>query len=861
MKNKNIILLILTILFCQYVQGQESHGGVPLTFNLEKNELQNLKSITINKKELPLIDNTKEQTDAEKYALSKGFEKNKFYGKGITVDIDIKKEATFQLIGKTGKLYLLEITSPSANALQVFFDSFKLPTGGRMFIYNKDKSMYLGSFTEKNRFIDNSLGTQFINGNTLIIEYYEPNEVEFESEIHIKKIVHTFSEHGPWDNSLKMIENNKSSGSCNINVACELGNGWDREKRSVAIIVGETFDDPPYWGFCSGALVNNTCQDGRPLFLTARHCAGFESPDLLSNLSNWIFIFNYETTGCTDNTYLLSPNPNNSVYGAWILTGDDKGTCESDIHIQNSNEHVKKTISLTSDYLLLELNVLPAVLEGWNATYAGWDINVSAAITSPYTVGIHHPKGDIKKISKDNNPPISSYYQESIEMANGSFMNCDHDDYKHWEVVWDQGTTEGGSSGSPLFNSNHKIIGQLHGGAASCNNPTGSDSYGKLSESWMHGGLAFWLDPCITGATSIGTYNPSNINEHCYNGIQDSGETGVDCGGTCPSCDWVNSQGWGMNSCNNGIKDPDEIGIDCGGPCRPCGGAAQCSNCKKDGDETGVDCGGSCAPCNDNCTTNQITYNTTNFPSRTSASDYIVAQNNVSIQTGQEIEFKAANSITLNPGFTAQFGSTFSANITPCDCKQMCPVNEVFGYINNQLCYHVSGYNRYHIKIINRWENTVYENSGYISDNLACVFDHSNFNHYGSFAVLITFYSDCLNQHVDFNQWIYHSNGKSSDEDISIITQEDYLNNIKDIEDRDLKIYPNPTNEQITIECYPYTDIVSAIIYDMSGKIVYSSNKVNNGKQTIDVSKFANGLYLLKINDSGKYYTRKFEKN
>lgn len=50
------------------------------------------------------------------------------------------------------------------------------------FFYDKDKAMFLGSFTNQNNLINNQFGTQFINGNTVVIEYYEPNNVEFENK-------------------------------------------------------------------------------------------------------------------------------------------------------------------------------------------------------------------------------------------------------------------------------------------------------------------------------------------------------------------------------------------------------------------------------------------------------------------------------------------------------------------------------------------------------------------------------------------------------------------------------------------------------------------------------------------------------
>ena len=79
-------------------------------------------------------------------------------------------------------------------------------------------------------------------------------------------------------------------------------------------------------------------------------------------------------------------------------------------------------------------------------------------------------------------------------------------DRSHLWVIWDRGTTEGGSSGSPLFDQNKRVIGQLHGGVGQCTNV--NDWYGRLSTSWQGGGtsgsrLADFLDSLSTGAMTL----------------------------------------------------------------------------------------------------------------------------------------------------------------------------------------------------------------------------------------------------------------------------------------------------------------------------------------------------------------------
>ncbi|HWZ89664.1 MAG TPA: hypothetical protein VNW92_12460 [Polyangiaceae bacterium] len=120
---------------------------------------------------------------------------------------------------------------------------------------------------------------------------------------------------------------------------------------------------------------------------------------------------------------------------------------------------------------------------------------------------------------------------------------------------------------------------------------------------------------------------------HCTNLIFDQGETGLDCGGTCPACAVggacvLNSDCLGNQcvsgicqdaSCTDGVQSGSETGTDCGGgACPPCasglgcvaardcasgvcltGACAQpsCTDTIQNGDESDVDCGGACPAC------------------------------------------------------------------------------------------------------------------------------------------------------------------------------------------------------------------------------------------------------------------------
>ena len=199
---------------------------------------------------------------------------------------------------------------------------------------------------------------------------------------------------------------------------------------------------------CSGSLVTTSCYDYEPNFLTAFHCIdvnpanGSLSSGEISQAENWVFRFRYESTSCSSN---IEPSDYVSYSGADFIAG-----------------------WRTSDFALMRLNQLP---DGQRGIYiSGWSRNTNPP--APLAT-IHHPSGDLKKISIDNNSPVSNGYLG----ASGN---------NHWRVNWESGSTEGGSSGSPLLDNNQRIIGQLHGGYAACGNDL-DDWYGRFDVSWNGG--------------------------------------------------------------------------------------------------------------------------------------------------------------------------------------------------------------------------------------------------------------------------------------------------------------------------------------------------------------------------------------
>ena len=158
-----------------------------------------------------------------------------------------------------------------------------------------------------------------------------------------------------------------------------------------------------------------------------------------------------------------------------------------------------------TDLTLVELTSAPD--PDWNLYYAGWDASGAAPDA---TIGIHHPSGDVKKITAGPRPST---------MAN--CISTTNYPGSHWRSgPYTQGTTEGGSSGSALFaaasddgGNARRVVGVLSGGTAGCSalSPSqpddGYDCYGKLSQSWDGGSsagrLRDWLDPAGTGTRAV----------------------------------------------------------------------------------------------------------------------------------------------------------------------------------------------------------------------------------------------------------------------------------------------------------------------------------------------------------------------
>ncbi len=457
MKTKSIIksvFIAIIILNCNILIGQISDGGTPYSFSINRKKSTTSQKIELSEKiptiKMPKIDKTK--IDSIKQS-NKLLGENYQFAYGFNVDINIKTSSVIDSLA-IGFLYRLSIESGGAYSINLIFKKYILPKGAKLFIYSTDKENVRGAFTSINNKKCERLPTLPVKGEKIIVEYFEPHYTEFEGKIIIGEVNHDFLD--VLNTEKKIPDDFGNSGDCHVDINCSEGNNWQTEKRAVCRIV----KNGRSW--CTGTLINNTDLDGTPYFLTANHCISTQSA-----ADDCIFIFNYESPSCG---------------------GGDGSTSQS-----ISGATLRATRQ-QSDFALLELSHMP--LSTYNPYYAGWDRNNNQGAGG---VCIHHPAGDVKKISTFNMAPVSSYCISGYPQNNFYLID------KWIKTTNGQGVTEGGSSGSPLFNNNHHVIGQLYGGCpghnSDCSDPSNDYSnYGKIFSSWDLGSnsgsrLEDWLDP------------------------------------------------------------------------------------------------------------------------------------------------------------------------------------------------------------------------------------------------------------------------------------------------------------------------------------------------------------------------------
>lgn len=367
------------------------------------------------------------------------------------------------------QVWRVGLRSKGAYSLNILFSKFHLPEGANVFVYNSDQTEILGSYTHQNNTELKLLPVQPIGGDELIVEYQEPVDAPFPGEIEIGEVNHDFR------GLFRANEPMDPTQSCHPNIVCYPENLEPGSGVVALIINGITY--------CTGVLVNNTSEDGTPYLLTATHCLNNDyHAAFLANrkydvvAGSIVAFFNYDSPMCS-----------NDIRGPVQMT---MASADSVL------------ISERYDISLLKLKQTPP--KTYQPFYLGWNVGTSPG--APFH-GLHHPNGGVKKVAiEEQSLVIGSFGDSQYNMEPNA----------HWAVrAWDTGTTEGGSSGSPLLDNNKRVVGTLTGGESMCSSPRGPDLYASLNKAWQVTGslgnpnsLQNYLDPEDSQLQQTDGYNP-----------------------------------------------------------------------------------------------------------------------------------------------------------------------------------------------------------------------------------------------------------------------------------------------------------------------------------------------------------------
>ena len=369
------------------------------------------------------------------------------YAVAHPVQIDPWDHGGWDTVGNTAR-WRLRVFSRGALSINLAFGSYHMPEGGRLVLRSLVDGVPVGPFTERDNEPTSDgapgpLWTPPLPGDELLLEVTVPLERLEDLVLDLEKVHHGYAGFG---------EAPPKAGACHRDVVCSEGEAWSEPIRSVGLI---SVDGTR---FCTGFLVNNTALDGRPFFVTAAHCGITRA-----NAASVVVMWGYQRAACGEDS-VQDPR--------WVTERFQSGA-------------IFRAAYRPTDTVLVELDDLPD--PAFEVFYAGWNRRDG---DPDGVIAIHHPNTDYKSISRDEDRALTTWHLRAEPNAQGNHLRVGS---------WESGTTEGGSSGAPLFDRDQRVVGQLHGGWAACGDRR-ADWFGRFSVAWDGAGrpgtrLKDWLDP------------------------------------------------------------------------------------------------------------------------------------------------------------------------------------------------------------------------------------------------------------------------------------------------------------------------------------------------------------------------------
>jgi hypothetical protein len=381
-----------------------------------------------------------------------------------------------------GRLWVLDVVSPTAWGVRTHFSNFDLPQGVQMTVYApNDLDSAPWPYEAKGRRGAGEFWARTAFSNTARVEVYVPRNViidEARPMFSIDKIHHWYINMSTGTPSA--FQTNEIG--CHRDVSCEPG--WANPAAGVCRLY---FNG----GLCSASILNTFASDWTPYLYTAAHC--FNTQATADALETYWF---YQTASCNGAAPAIPSGINRADDATLISTG---GVADH-------------TFVMIEGAIRRDL---------W---WQGWDPNPVGNGTT--AVGIHHPDGSYKRFSSSTvtSPNLSCNIAGIGAGIRGN---------------WNVGVTEPGSSGSPMFDGAARVRGALSCATWSCAaGATNYFYYGPLSvaypnfSSFLNGGSDDGIgDNCATatvvttgaGSGAINNLIVKSVNEDWFSFVVPAG--------------------------------------------------------------------------------------------------------------------------------------------------------------------------------------------------------------------------------------------------------------------------------------------------------------------------------------------------
>lgn len=810
MKKIYLIIAIISSAIQLKAQLEYDDRGNVIPFSQAENYKDKIDINDINTYEIPYLNN---DSLFRAHNNGKSIDELKMdYVHGFVYDnvpFSIKTKGTKIDLGH-GALWIYKINSVSAGSLTVNIKCPTLYKGNYLAFIATDTSINLiqpPRLYQADDLLDRHKKrglSEIANGKSLVIEYYEPHSLQKGEDIFINRIIYKFVDFGNRISNLENTGQLKSGGwgssansECQYDVSCAEVSGWKNEASSVVYIKMEYAIDRNLDGLVeyyrrngTGVFLNKVgdyADTENPLVLTAGHLysstlADGNTVDIVNSFETFEVYTAYENSECNEvdiNRGLQLPGDFSRIY-----LGSDFNVLPSE-----------SSYSACMDYAILEATAKAEDLSYYDVEFAGWSTNYNLHNSSNtgYTC-IHHPGGDVKKINKDNH--------KAYDVFSGDF-----------NLYFDVGVSESGTSGAPIFNNARQVVGW----AAGASNLAGCEYVGQVTS---------------RNKTVCGSFDVAYLDFYSRLDPAFIGEA---------------------TSSNPSPPLPSEL-------------PSHCRNCIRDGDETGVDCGGSCYPCG---MQDVLTIKTSldllgNVKSRYEIFAEPDPGNLLALKSGDSY-LEAGMNIYMNGGFEVQRGATFYAGIdaelmTEAErgCQPAC-VNLANVFTPNgdgKNDYWVFGQafiTSYDLIIWDRYDHVMYS-----ADHIPVYENGAVFAWDGAGAVSgavywgILTYRDCYgNSHnQDFFTHVFKSAAIDAIDPVNSAIKQNI--DVKTVEiEHEIKVFPNPFTEKVTITFSGKDFPLSVKIIDLNGKDIISKETYNANKE-LDLSGLAPGVYIINAK-AGEY--------